>query len=386
MQHTIYLDNAASTWPKPPEVIRAMSECVEEYGANPGRGGHKLSMKASKAVYGTRVKLAQLFGIRNPNDIFFMVNATQALNQAIKGFCKPGMHIITTSLEHNSVRRPLEFMKREHGVEITYVKPDVDHSVSLEAIKEAIRPETALIVVTHGSNLLGTIAPIAEIGRLAREHHITYLVDAAQTAGVLPIHVEEMKIDMLAFPGHKGLYGPQGTGGLYVRSDISLVPLLHGGTGGQSELADQPETRPDRYESGTLNTPGIAGLGAGVEFVLQTGVDTIREKEWKLTQLALEKLEQIQGVHVYGPERHTERLAVIPLTMDGVEASELAYILDQQYNIAVRAGFHCTPLAHETVGTSETGAVRISFGYFNNEEDVQTLIVALKEIQEAFGM
>lgn len=382
----IYLDNAASTWPKPPEVSRAMVECVEEYGANPGRGGHKLSMKASKTIYQTRVKLAQLFGVRNPNDIFFMANATQALNQAIKGFCKPGMHVVTTALEHNSVRRPLEFMRREHGVEITYVKPEDNHSFSIESIKEAIRPETALIVVTHGSNLLGTITPIAEIGRLAREHHITYLVDAAQTAGVLPIHVEEMNIDMLAFPGHKGLYGPQGTGGLYVRSGLSLVPLLHGGTGGQSELADQPETRPDRYESGTLNTPGIAGLGAGVGFVLETGVDAIREKEWHLTQLALEKLGKIQGVHVYGPNPNTERLAVISLTMDGIEASELAYILDQQYNISVRAGFHCTPLAHEVAGTRETGTVRISFGYFNDEEDVQMLIAALKEIQEAFSM
>lgn len=383
---TIYLDNAASTWPKPAGVSQAMVECVEGYGANPGRGGHRLSMKASKAVYGTRVKLAQLFGIRNPNDIFFTANATQALNQAIKGFCKPGMHVITTALEHNSVRRPLEFVRREYGIEITYSKPDDNHLFSVEEIRKAIRPETGLIVVTHGSNLLGTITPIAEIGKLAREHGITYLVDAAQTAGVLPIHVEEMHIDMLAFPGHKGLYGPQGTGGLYVRPDLSLVPLLHGGTGGQSELADQPETRPDRYESGTLNTPGIAGLGVGVEFVLQTGVDAIREKEWKLTQLALEQLAQMPGIHVYGPDKQVERLAVIAFTVDGVEASELAYILDQQYNIAVRSGFHCTPLAHETVGTTETGAVRISFGYFNEEEDVWALIAALKEIQEAFGM
>ncbi|WCN37875.1 aminotransferase class V-fold PLP-dependent enzyme [Aneurinibacillus uraniidurans] len=383
---TIYLDNAASTWPKPVGVSQAMLECVEGYGANPGRGGHRLSMKASKAVYGTRVKLAQLFGIRNPNDIFFTANATQALNQAIKGFCKPGMHVITTALEHNSVRRPLEFMRREYGIEITYSKPDDNHLFSVEEIRKAIRPETGLIVVTHGSNLLGTITPIAEIGKLAREHGITYLVDAAQTAGVLPIHVEEMHIDMLAFPGHKGLYGPQGTGGLYVCPDLSLVPLLHGGTGGQSELADQPETRPDRYESGTLNTPGIAGLGVGVEFVLQTGVDAIREKEWKLTQLALEELTQIPGIHVYGPDKQVERLAVIAFTVDGVEASEFAYILDQQYNIAVRSGFHCTPLAHETVGTTETGAVRISFGYFNEEEDVWALIAALKEIQEAFGM
>ncbi|NME98695.1 aminotransferase class V-fold PLP-dependent enzyme [Aneurinibacillus aneurinilyticus] len=380
---TIYLDNAASTWPKPPEVSRAVAKCIDEYAANPGRGGHKLSLKASKAVYQARVRLARLFNVKNPNDIFFTVNATHALNQAIKGFVKAGDHVITTSLEHNSVRRPLEFLRKEAGVQITYIKPE-NHQFSLDAITSAIQTNTTMIVVSHASNLLGTIAPVKEIGLIARETGITYLVDASQTAGILPLDVEEMKIDMLAFPGHKGLYGPQGTGGLYVRSSVELTPLLHGGTGSHSEEIDQPMTRPDRYESGTLNTPGIVGLSAGVDFVLKTGVETIRQKEWTLTQLLLDKLSKVEGVRVFGPDKDIERVGVVPFMLEGVDASELAYILDQEYNIAVRSGFHCTPLAHETAGTSDTGAVRVSFGYFNEEEDIDALIKALQEIKEAF--
>lgn len=380
---TIYLDNAASTWPKPPKVSRAVAKCIDEYAANPGRGGHKLSLKASKAVYQARVRLARLFNVKNPNDVFFTVNATHALNQAIKGFVKAGDHIITTSLEHNSVRRPLEFLRKEAGVQITYIKPE-NHQFSLDAITSAIQANTTMIVVSHASNLLGTIAPVKEIGLIAREAGITYLVDASQTAGILPLDVEEMKIDMLAFPGHKGLYGPQGTGGLYVRSSVELTPLLHGGTGSHSEEIDQPMTRPDRYESGTLNTPGIAGLSAGVDFVLETGVETIRQKEWTLTQLLLDKLSGVEGVRVFGPDKDVERVGVVPFMLEGVDASELAYILDQEYNIAVRSGFHCTPLAHETAGTGDTGAVRVSFGYFNEEEDIDALIKALQEIKEAF--
>jgi cysteine desulfurase family protein len=380
-----YLDNAASTWPKPDGVAEAMIEAVRDYGANPGRGGHQLSMKASKIVYKTRVKLAQLFSVKNPNDIIFASNATMALNQAIKGFVKPGMHVITTSLEHNSVRRPLEFLKRTAQIDITYITPS-NKASTIKEIAKAIRKETGMIVVSHASNLLGTIIPVAEIGQFAYDHNICFLVDASQSAGVLPIDVEKMHIDMLAFPGHKGLYGPQGTGGLYVNSEIELVPLLHGGTGSQSEAIDQPSTRPDRFESGTLNTPGIAGLLAGVEFVLETGVEVIHQKEKKLADKAVELLTSFPGIEIIGKDLELERLGVISFTMAGVEATELAYILDQEYGIAVRAGFHCTPLAHETAGTIETGAVRISFGYFNEEEDVDKLAGALEEIREVFRM
>lgn len=378
----IYFDNAASSWPKPRSVSEKVAECIQEYGANPGRGGHQLSMRASKVIYKTRVKLAQLFGIQNPNDIFFTMNATMALNMAIKGILKSGDHVITTTLEHNSVRRPLEYMKKVHGVEITYIKPEIDGFV-INEFKKAIKQNTRLIAVSHASNLTGMIAPIKEIGLMAKEYQIPFLVDGSQSAGILPINVEEMNISLLGFPGHKGLYGPQGTGGLYVHPDLQLEPLLHGGTGSHSELIEQPETRPDRYESGTLNTPGIAGLLAGVEFVLDTGVEEIRKKEWELTQYTLQKFEDIQGIEVYGPPREIERVAVIAFNMLGMDASEVAYILDQEYGIAVRSGFHCTPLGHETAGTSEIGAIRISYGYYNTREQVDQLIMALRDIQQA---
>ncbi|WCK54516.1 aminotransferase class V-fold PLP-dependent enzyme [Aneurinibacillus sp. Ricciae_BoGa-3] len=378
-----YLDNAASTWPKPEGVAEAMMEAVRDYGANPGRGGHQLSMKASTIVYKARVKLAQLFSIKNPNDIVFSANATMALNQAIKGYVKPGMHVITTSLEHNSVRRPLEFLKRTAQIDITYIKPSNKTSI-LDDIAKAVHKDTGLIVVSHASNLLGSILPVAEIGQLAYDNRVPFLVDASQSAGVLTIDVEKMHIDMLAFPGHKGLYGPQGTGGLYINPKIELVPLVHGGTGSQSEAIDQPATRPDRFESGTLNTPGIAGLLAGLEFVLETGVEAIHQKEKKLADKAVERLSSITGIEIIGRNVELERLGVISFTMSGIEANELAYVLDQEYGIAVRAGFHCTPLAHETAGTMETGAVRISFGYFNEEKDVDKLGDALEEIREGY--
>jgi len=378
----IYFDNAASSWPKPPEVSQKVAECIQDYGANPGRGGHQLSLKASKVIYKARVKLAQLFGIANPNDIFFTMNCTMSLNMAIKGLLQPGDHVITTTIEHNSIRRPLEYLKKTRGIEITYIKPE-KNGFCIEDFKKAVKNNTRLIAVSHASNLLGMIVPIEEIGRIAGEFKIPFLVDAAQSAGVLPINVAEMNISLLAFPGHKGLYGPQGTGGLYVDPELEIEPLLHGGTGSHSELIDQPNTRPDRYESGTLNTPGIAGLLAGVEFVLQQGVDRIREKEWELTQYTLEKLADIPGIEIYGPDPHVERVAVISFNITGMDAAEVAYILDQEYGIAVRSGFHCTPLAHETAGTVEIGAVRVSFGYFNTREQVDQFIMAIKEIQEA---
>ncbi|WP_340673368.1 aminotransferase class V-fold PLP-dependent enzyme [Brevibacillus agri] len=381
----IYLDNAASTWPKPPGVKERMAEVIEDFAANPGRGGHTLAMKASKTVFRTRVQLSRLFGIQNPNNLFFYLNATQALNQAIKGFLKPGDHVISSSVEHNSVRRPIEYMRRVHQVEATFVEPRGDHLFHVDDFAKAIQPNTRLLVVSHASNLTGVIFPIAELGKLAKEKGITFLVDASQSAGVLPIHVEEMNIGMLAFPGHKGLYGPQGTGGLYVHSDIDLEPLLHGGTGSQSEAIEQPTTRPDRYESGTLNTVGLAGLLAGVEFVLEKGVENIRQHEWELAKQTITGLQQIPGVEVYGPGIETERVAVIAFNIGQVDASEVSFILDQQYGIATRSGYHCTPLGHHTAGTEQRGAVRASFGMFNTEKDVEALMNAVREIASAFS-
>lgn len=378
----VYLDNAASTWPKPPEVKQVMVECLEQYGANPGRGGHQMAMKASKALFYTRTKLAKLFNVSNPNDIVFTSNATGALNQGIKGWVKPGSHVITTTLEHNSVRRPLEYLRQRDGVDISYVKPRDDYSFAMEDFEKEFNPRTTLVVVTHASNLVGTIVPIQELGDLCRKHGVPFMVDASQSAGVFPIDVQAMNIQLLAFPGHKGLYGPQGTGGLYIDPRMNLEPLLHGGTGSHSESIEQPTTRPDRYESGTANTVGIAGLGAGVDFVLKTGIDQIRETEKVLTYRLIEGLERIEGVQVYGQDKHVERAAVVAFSIQGLDASESAYILDQQYGIAVRAGYHCSPLGHETIGTLSQGAIRASFSYFNEMNDVDALITAVREITD----
>ena len=380
----VYLDNAASSWPKPLEVKQAISECIEEYGANPGRGGHRLAIRASRVIFQTRAKLARLFHISNPNDIVFTMNATQSLNLGMKGLLKPGDHVITTTLEHNSVRRPLEYLKREKGIKLTYIKPRDDMSIDLDEIRAEFRKNTSLVVVNHASNLVGTITPIQQIGDICNEYQVPFMVDASQSAGVFPIDVQAMNIDLLAFPGHKGLYGPQGTGGLYINPKIHLEPLFQGGTGSQSESIEQPSTRPDQYESGTMNTVGIAGLGAGVDFVLRTGIDSIRAKEHKLTYALMEQLEQIEGVVLFGQDKTVERAAVVAFSIEGVDASEAAFILDQQFDIAVRSGFHCTPLGHETIGTIETGAIRASFGYFNEMNDVDYLVKAVREIRTAF--
>jgi cysteine desulfurase family protein len=376
----IYLDNAATSWPKPPGVKEAMAECLELYCANPGRGGHKMSVKASRILFETRVNLSKLFGIKNPNDVSFAANTTAALNQAIKGFVKRGDHVILTSVEHNSVRRPLEYLRRTADVQLTYVHADRQGRVSPRQVEEAIRPNTRLVVVNHSSNLLGTVLPVADIGEICRRKGVKLLVDAAQTAGTIPIDVENMSIDMLAFPGHKGLLGPQGTGGLYVHPSIELEPLMHGGTGSQSESIDQPNVRPDQLESGTQNTVGIAGLNAGIKFIQNVGIENIHNKEWMLVQRAMEGLMNIEGVSVFGPLPGEMRTGIVSFNLKGIDSSELAHVLDQHYDIAVRAGYHCTPLAHETAGTLEHGAVRVSPGFFNTEDDIDQLIDSVRDI------
>lgn len=380
----IYLDNAATSWPKPHQVTEAMVKCMNESAANPGRGGHQMAVQASRILFQTRVQLAKLFHIRNANDIVFTANTTEALNLAIKGYVKPGDHVISTSVEHNSVRRPLEFLARKWGVEVTYLQTDRMGRVSLDELEKEIRPHTTLVAVSHSSNLLGTIQPVAEIGELCKKKGIRLLVDAAQTAGILPIDVEMMNIDLLAFPGHKGLLGPQGTGGLYIHPEVELEPLHHGGTGSQSEAVDQPQVRPDRYESGTQNTPGIAGLGEGVRFVLQEGVHNIHAKEIMLTRRMMEGLMGIEGLELLGPEIGEDRTGIVSFRLEGTDPSEVAFILDQSFQIAVRAGYHCTPLAHHSAGTTDTGAVRASVGYFSTEADVDALVGAVKEIRQGF--
>ena len=381
----IYLDNAATSWPKPPGVVEAIERNVRENAANPGRGSHEMAVKASRVLFDARKRLARLFGIGNPNDIAFALNTTHALNLAIQGLLKPGDHVIATSLEHNSVRRPIEAMKRRFGIEATFVAADEQGRLNVKEVEAAITSKTKLIAASHSSNLLGAIAPIAELGETARRRGVKLLVDAAQSAGTLSIDVEAMGIDLLAFPGHKGLLGPQGTGGLYIHPDLELEPLMHGGTGSKSEAPEQPTVRPDRYEAGTQNTPGIAGLSEGVRFVLGETTKTIHAKESELTFALMEGLLAIPGVRILGPELGTERTAIVSFTVEGIDPSEMAFLLDRQFGIAVRAGFHCTPLGHETAGTYETGAVRASPGYFTEKADIVSMIDAVKEIVGTMG-
>lgn len=380
----IYLDNAATTWPKPEAVYYAMERCMKEIGGNPGRSGHKVALAAGRGIYAVREKLSRLFGIKDPERVVFTLNATEALNLAIRGVLCEGDHVITTSMEHNSVIRPLHLLEKK-GVKTDKVTCSPEGFLDVAMLERKIRPNTKLICVTHASNVSGTILPIAEVGKVARKHGIMFLVDAAQTAGILPIDVETMNIDMLAFPGHKGLYGPQGTGGLFLRAGINPEPLKAGGTGSLSESDEQPDFAPDRFESGTPNTVGIVGLGAGVDFVLETGLEKIRTHEQKLLRRLLDGLKEIKQIKVYGPESPEERVGVIPINIGNIGSSEVCFVLDQGFDIATRSGLHCAPWAHRTLGTLEQGAVRISLSYFNTEAEIDKTIEALHQIARELG-
>jgi cysteine desulfurase family protein len=382
----IYMDNAATSWPKPPEVILAMERCMREAAANPGRGSHVMAVKASRVVFEARKRLARLFRIANPNDIAFTLNTTHALNLAIQGLLKPGDHVVTTSTEHNSIRRPLETLKRTLGIKVTYVATDEQGRLNPKYIDDAINENTKLVAASHSSNLLGTITPLAELGKITRRHKgVKLLIDGAQSAGVLPIDVEEMGIDLLAFPGHKGLMGPQGTGGLYIHPDVDLEPLMQGGTGSRSEAPEQPAVRPDRYEAGTPNTVGLAGLAEGVSFVLRETVEAIHAREREITTRLMEGLLDIPGLKLLGPGIGEERTAIVAFVLEGVDPSELSFLLDQQFGIAVRSGFHCTPLGHESAGTLQTGAVRASPGYFTTDSEIVSLIEAVRDISRTLN-
>lgn len=379
---TIYLDHAATSWPKAPGVGRVMLEMIDRPIGSSGRGSHGMALTAAKQLFSTRILLAELFHIPNPNDVIFTSNTTEALNLAIKGWLKPGDHVIATMVEHNSVRRPLEYLRRTQGIEVDYVPVSPSGKIDLEKMQKNFRSNTSLVVCSHSSNLLGSIAPVQEISQLAHEHGAVLLLDAAQTAGNWPIDVEKLGVDMLAFPGHKGLLGPQGTGGLYISPKIDLVPLIHGGTGSQSEELEQPAVRPDRYEAGTANTVGIAGLREGVRYILEQGPEKIYQHEWELTQHLMQGLTGIAGVTLLGPEIGKPRTGLVSFVLEDRDASEVAFLLDKNYGIAVRAGYHCTPLGHMTAGTMSGGAVRASVGYKTVVDEVDALVLAIKRITE----
>ncbi len=375
----IYLDNAATTWPKPESVYQAVDDCLRSMGANPGRGGHSMARQASLLLYEAREGLAELFGIEDPNQIVFTHNATDAVCMSIFGLISPGDRIVTTAMEHNAVARAVRFVEAK-GVHVTVVPCFKDGQLDMEAMQAAISNKPKAVIMSHASNVTGTIMPVAEVGAMTRRLGVALVVDAAQTAGVEAIDVAEMGIDILAFSGHKGLLGPQGTGGLYVAETMALTPLRVGGTGSLSESDNQPEFMPDRLESGTPNTPGIAGLKAGVRFILATGRKNIQARELELTQSLLAGLRDIVNVHIYGTASTAGRTAVVSFTLDGMDSGLVAHTLDREYGIACRAGLHCAPWAHQTLGTLKTGTVRFSPGYFNTQGEIEQAIAAVREL------
>ena len=373
----IYLDYAATSGRKPDQVYTAVDQAMRERSGNPGRSGHKLSLAAGEKVAEARFLCSRLFHAESSETIAFGFNTTEALNLGILGIVKPGDHVITSSLEHNSVARPLEHLKDE-GAEVTKINADLEKGVDPDEVEAAIKDNTRLVVMTHISNVTGTVNDVAAIGEICRRHGVTFLVDAAQSAGARPIDVQAMKIDMLAFPGHKCLLGPQGTGGLYINPNVDLKPLITGGTGTQSELLHQPLSRPERYESGTLNVPGLAGLAAGVDFIMKTGIDVIQEKERSLISRLLDGILPYDNIKIYGSVSADDRAPVLSLTIAGYEPQDISIYLDQIFDIGVRSGLHCAPYAHEAIGTLNTGGtVRISPGYFTTEEEIDACIEAL---------
>lgn len=376
----IYMDNAATTMHKPKEVIDAVVAAMSSMG-NAGRGVNEASLSASRLIYDTREKLCRLFGAEDPRQIVFTANSTESLNIAIKGILNPGDHVIATMLEHNSVLRPLYEMEKK-GVRLTIVKSNPEGTLDLADIENAIAPDTKMIVCTNGSNLTGNYIDPEPIGTLAREKGIVFVVDASQTAGVFPIDVQKMKIDVLCFTGHKGMLGPQGTGGMYVRKGLSVRPLLSGGSGVQTYSKTHPTEMPTALEAGTLNGHGIAGLHAAVEYLEKTGVDTIRAREQDLMWRFYEGVKEIPGVKVYGDFSTKNRCAIVTLNIGDYDSSEVSDELLTEYGISTRSGGHCAPLMHEALGTVEQGAVRFSFSHYNTEEEVDTAIRAIRELAE----
>jgi cysteine desulfurase/selenocysteine lyase len=375
----IYLDNAATSHPKPESVYRAVDHALREIGASPGRGGYRRGLDATRIIFEARESLSKLFSIRDSARLVFTGSATEALNLAISGMLRPGDHAVTTSMEHNSVSRPLR-MAETRGAAISRIPCDRCGFLNPRDLAAALRADTRLIVLSHCSNVTGTVQPVTEIGQMAKQAGIPLLVDAAQSAGVMPVDVEEMGISLLAAPGHKGLLGPQGTGFLYIAEGIELPPLVVGGTGGHSSEEEQPEQMPARFESGTHNTPGIAGLRAGVEFILETGIETIRKKERSLVDRIMEGFAEVDRISLYGPPPGNERGGIVSFTVEGMDPSTIGFTLDHQYDIEVRTGLHCAPGAHRTIGTYPAGTVRVSPGWFTTEEEIETFLEAMRRI------
>lgn len=376
----IYLDNAATTLHKPQGVAEVMIQALTTLG-NSGRGAHEATLDASRMIYGTREKLAELFHISDPMRIAFTCNATESLNIAIQGILKPGDHVITSVCEHNSVLRPVYLMAKQ-GVTYSMIQADQKGVMQYDQLPQLLKKETKAIVITQASNLTGNVTDLKKISDFAKANGLLLIVDASQTAGCIPIDVQELGMDILCFTGHKGLMGPQGTGGIYVRDGIKTAPLKVGGSGVKSFDKEHPDTMPTALEAGTLNGPGIAGLGAAVSWILDRSVERIHEKEMALAKHFLKGISEIPGITVYGDTDAKLRTAIVSLNLGENDSAEVSDWLWKDYHIAVRAGAHCAPLMHKALGTEQQGAVRFSFSYFNTEKEVDMAIKALKELQE----
>ncbi len=426
MDKEYYFDNSATSNPKPKAVLEKVQEALISFNGNPGRSGYKKAVEIDRAIYNVRVKIAEFFNIKDPLKIAFTSNASESLNFAVKGAGLSDCHIISSVLEHNSVLRPLHYLRDEKNVSLSFVSPHKDsedflkeikslinektkavvlnhisrplhylrdeknvslsfvspHKDSedfLKEIKSLINEKTKAVVLNHISNVTGYIADIEAVGKLCREKNLLFIVDASQSAGFLKIDVEKFNIDILCFTGHKSLFGIQGTGGIYIREGISLNPLLEGGTGSFSKFPRQPDRMPELLECGTLNTPGILSLGAGIDFINSVGLENIKNHEYALTKRFIDKISEIKNITIYG-YKDIFRGAVVSLNIKNISSSDLSAVLDEEFNICTRSGFHCAPLAHKFYDTYETGMVRFSFGYFNTAEEIDYAAEALKEI------
>ncbi|MCK8826797.1 aminotransferase class V-fold PLP-dependent enzyme [Natroniella acetigena] len=376
----IYLDNAATTFKKPDIVYDAVMDTLKNNAGNPSRGSNRIALAASRKIFESRQRVAEFFNVKNSDEIIFTKNATEASNLILKGLLEAGDHIIISSLEHNAIYRPLNRLQQELGIELTIVDTEVAKVDFLSQVERAIREETKLLAVTHASNLTGNILPVKDLGELAQQKGIAFLVDAAQSAGTLEVNVEELKADFVIFTGHKGFFGPPGVGGAYINAEFELLPLLEGGSGGNSKQKLNPDLVPDKYESGTLNTPAIAGLGAGIEFINDISLENIREHKQELLKRTTSGLEEIAGLRILDSKISQRRVGIVAFKIEGLESAAIGDLLDKEYEIAVRTGLHCAPLAHQSLDSYDQGAVRISFSYFNTVQEVELFLEAVNEI------
>lgn len=377
----IYLDNASTSFPKAPTVATAMSDYITNRGININRGSYALAYDVEDIIYTTRQRLHTLFNGHDPSHVIFTQNVTMSLNMVIKGLLKAGDHVLVSSMEHNAVMRPLTQLL-DKGITFDIIPCDKTGSIQLESMDSLIRPNTVAMIINHASNVCGTIQPLESIGPICKAHSLQFIVDAAQTAGVIPIDVKACHIDALCFTGHKGLLGPQGIGGIILTKEMAqtLTPLIAGGTGSFSHLETMPTHMPDAFEAGTLNLPGIIGLNEGLAYIESQGMENIHNHELVLTQSFLEGLQSIDGINIVGKQNIQDRTAVVSITIDGMDPASIAYELESNYHIMTRVGLHCAPRAHQTLETYPEGTVRFSFGYANTHKDVETALSALHRI------